>query len=73
MGAYSAPGAPERAVPEAIPVQCTLLVKSDQNNWLVSLHQGLSIPVAGHVDSPGCQVWSEPSENVVAGRDLAQN
>ncbi len=42
-----------------IPVQCTLFVKSIESNWLVSLHQDLSIPVAERVDSPGCQGWSE--------------
>jgi ectoine hydroxylase-related dioxygenase (phytanoyl-CoA dioxygenase family) len=42
-----------------IPVQCTLFVKSIESNWLVALHQDLSIPVAEHVESPGCQGWSE--------------
>jgi Phytanoyl-CoA dioxygenase (PhyH) len=45
--------------PEASPVQCTLFVKSVEYNWLVSLHQDLSIPVAERVDSPGWQGWSE--------------
>jgi hypothetical protein len=44
---------------EVIPVQCTLFAKSIQSNWLVSLHQDLSIPVAERVESPGCQGWSE--------------
>jgi hypothetical protein len=44
---------------EVIPVQCTLFVKSIESNWLVPLHQDLSIPVAERVDSPGCQGWSE--------------
>ncbi len=44
---------------EVIPVQCALFVKSMENNWLVSLHQDLSIPVAERVESPGCQGWSE--------------
>jgi ectoine hydroxylase-related dioxygenase (phytanoyl-CoA dioxygenase family) len=44
---------------KAIPVQCTLFAKSTENNWLVSLHQDLSIPVAERVYSPGCQGWSE--------------
>jgi len=44
---------------DVIPVQCTLFVKSIESNWLVSLHQDLSIPVAGRVNSPGCQGWSE--------------
>ena len=40
-------------------VQCTLFVKSAANNWLVALHQDLSIPVAERVDCPGCQGWSD--------------
>jgi ectoine hydroxylase-related dioxygenase (phytanoyl-CoA dioxygenase family) len=44
---------------EVIPVQCTLFAKSIESNWLVSLHQDLSIPVAERVQSPGCQGWSE--------------
>lgn len=43
----------------AICVQCTLFVKSTEGNWLVSLHQDLSIPVAEWVDSPECRGWSE--------------
>ena len=49
---------------EALPidaksVQCTFFVKSRVNNWLVSLHQDLSIPVAERVDNPECRGWSE--------------
>jgi hypothetical protein len=44
---------------KAIPVQCTLFAKSIENNWLVCLHQDLSIPVAERVDGPGCLGWSE--------------
>ncbi len=40
-------------------LQCTLFAKSTENNWLVCLHQDLSIPVAERVDSPGCHGWSE--------------
>jgi ectoine hydroxylase-related dioxygenase (phytanoyl-CoA dioxygenase family) len=43
----------------ARPVQCTFFVKSRANNWLVSLHQDLSIPVAERVDNPECCGWSE--------------
>lgn len=39
-------------------VQCTLFVKSIDKNWLVSLHQDLSIPVAERVDSLECSGWS---------------
>jgi ectoine hydroxylase-related dioxygenase (phytanoyl-CoA dioxygenase family) len=41
------------------PVQCTLFVKSTARNWLVSIHQDLSIPVAERVDDPEYQGWSE--------------
>ena len=44
---------------DARPVQCTFFVKSKTNNWLVSLHQDLSIPVAERVDNPECCGWSE--------------
>lgn len=43
----------------ATPVQCTLFVKSIDENWLVSLHQDLSIPVAERIDSLECSGWSE--------------
>jgi hypothetical protein len=44
---------PEKAV------QCTLFSKSKDTNWLVPLHQDLSIPVAERVDSKQCSGWSE--------------
>ena len=43
---------------DAAAVQCTLFDKSPQKNWLVSLHQDLSIPVREQVDSPACSGWS---------------
>ena len=43
----------------AVAVQCTLFDKSPAKNWLVSLHQDLSIPVLGRVDDPGLSGWSE--------------
>ena len=43
----------------ALAVQCTLFDKSPTKNWLVSLHQDLSIPVKSRVDSPDCSGWSE--------------
>jgi hypothetical protein len=49
---------------EVIPVQRTLFVKSIESNWLVSLHQDLSIPVAERVESPGCQGWSEKDDEL---------
>jgi hypothetical protein len=43
----------------AVAVQCTLFDKSPAKNWLVSLHQDLSIPVVSRVDEPGLSGWSE--------------
>jgi len=43
----------------AVAVQCTLFDKSPITNWLVALHQDLSIPVKSRVDSPECSGWSE--------------
>lgn len=43
----------------AVAVQCTLFDKSPDKNWLVALHQDLSIPVSSRVDSPECSGWSE--------------
>jgi hypothetical protein len=43
----------------AVAVQCTLFGKSPTKNWLVALHQDLSIPVRDRVDGPECSGWSE--------------
>jgi hypothetical protein len=40
-------------------VQCTRFAKSDKHNWLVPLHQDLSIPVADRIDHPAWSGWSE--------------
>lgn len=39
--------------------QCTFFTKSASINWLVPIHQDLSIPVAERVDAPGLGGWSE--------------
>jgi ectoine hydroxylase-related dioxygenase (phytanoyl-CoA dioxygenase family) len=44
---------------DASAAQCTLFDKTPAKNWLVALHQDLSIPVAARVDSPECTGWSE--------------
>jgi ectoine hydroxylase-related dioxygenase (phytanoyl-CoA dioxygenase family) len=44
---------------DARPVQCTLFVKSAASNWLVSIHQDLSIPVTERIDTPKYHGWSE--------------
>jgi hypothetical protein len=43
----------------AVAVQCTLFDKSPTKNWLVALHQDLSIPVRDRVDDPEYSGWSE--------------
>lgn len=40
-------------------VLCTYFEKSPVRNWLVALHQDLSIPVAERTRSPGYSGWSE--------------
>jgi Phytanoyl-CoA dioxygenase (PhyH) len=39
-------------------VQCTYFEKSAVNNWLVPVHQDLSVPVAGRTASSGWGPWS---------------
>jgi ectoine hydroxylase-related dioxygenase (phytanoyl-CoA dioxygenase family) len=51
-------------VREALPararaVQCTFFEKSAAKNWLVPIHQDLSIPVSGRVDHAALSGWSE--------------
>jgi hypothetical protein len=48
------------AIPEDfIAVQCTYFEKSRAQNWLVPVHQDLSIPVKERVDHPVLRGWSE--------------
>lgn len=42
-----------------ITVQCTIFDKSSEKNWLVSLHQDLSIPVRERVADAQCTGWTE--------------
>ncbi|NKI97884.1 phytanoyl-CoA dioxygenase family protein [Rhizobacter sp. SG703] len=49
-----------RALPaRARAIQCTFFEKSAAKNWLVPIHQDLSMPVAGRVDHPVLTGWSE--------------
>ena len=41
-----------------VPVQCTYFEKSSDKNWLVPLHQDLSIPVAERIGHGDLQGWS---------------
>ncbi len=45
-------------------VQCTLFVKTQTNNWRVSLHQDLSIPVAERVECAGYGGWSQKEAQI---------
>ena len=46
-------------IPEQLRVvQCTYFEKSASRNWLVALHQDLSIPVAERVNSPYLTGWA---------------
>ena len=39
-------------------IQCTYFEKSAQNNWLVPVHQDLSVPVSHRLPLPGWGPWS---------------
>ncbi|NHQ87142.1 phytanoyl-CoA dioxygenase family protein [Iodobacter sp. HSC-16F04] len=41
-----------------VAVQCTFFEKSASRNWLVAVHQDLSIPVAKRIEHPALQGWS---------------
>jgi ectoine hydroxylase-related dioxygenase (phytanoyl-CoA dioxygenase family) len=42
-----------------VAVQCNYFEKSAERNWLVAIHQDLSIPVAARVAEPSLRGWSE--------------
>lgn len=44
---------------EHIATQCTYFEKSAARNWLVAMHQDLSIPVAERATHPTLLGWSE--------------
>lgn len=44
--------------PDSVAVQCTAFSKRSETNWLVSLHQDLSISVRERVQNPACRGWS---------------
>jgi hypothetical protein len=46
-------------LPASVAVQCTCFEKSRDQNWLVPLHQDLSIPVAEKIGHPQLTGWSE--------------
>ena len=55
-------------------VQCNYFDKSAERNWLVALHQDLSIPVAERVEATGLSGWSRKQGQlfVQAPRELLE-
>jgi hypothetical protein len=47
-----------------VAVQCTYFEKSASRNWLVPVHQDLSIPVADRVEAEGLRGWSDKEGSV---------
>jgi ectoine hydroxylase-related dioxygenase (phytanoyl-CoA dioxygenase family) len=45
-----------------VAVQCTYFEKSPTHNWLVPIHQDMSIPVAHRVDHPSLKGWSQKED-----------
>jgi ectoine hydroxylase-related dioxygenase (phytanoyl-CoA dioxygenase family) len=60
--------------PGWVAAQCTYFEKSLARNWLVSVHQDLSIPVSERVEHPSLSGWSEKEGSlyVQAPVDLLQ-
>jgi len=54
----TAPSLREVLPASSVAVQCTLFDKTPDRNWLVALHQDLSIPVSARVAHPKLGVWS---------------
>jgi hypothetical protein len=57
----------EQLVSPLVAVQCTYFDKNPEVNWLVSVHQDLSIPVKARIDGCGLTGW-----NVKEGRTFVQ-
>jgi ectoine hydroxylase-related dioxygenase (phytanoyl-CoA dioxygenase family) len=47
-----------------VAVQCTLFDKTADRNWLVALHQDLSIPVRSRINHPSLGAWSNKEGGV---------
>lgn len=53
------------AIPDDfVAVQCTYFEKSREQNWLVPVHQDLSIPARERIDDPALRGWSEKEGGV---------
>lgn len=57
--------------PDFAAVQCTYFEKSTERNWLVSVHQDLSIPVARRIEAQGYTGWSSKEGAVFVQPPLA--
>lgn len=57
-----------------VAVQCTYFEKSATRNWLVAVHQDLSIPVATQLEHPALRGWShkDGSHFVQAPREVLE-
>lgn len=60
----SIPAIAEYLPDEHVAVQCTFFEKSSSLNWLVPIHQDLSIPVAGLVENAELKGWSHKEGNL---------
>ena len=56
---------------DPVTVQCTFFEKSSQRNWLVPVHQDLSIAVQSRSDAPGYSAWSTKEAMVFVQPPLA--
>lgn len=54
-----------------VAVQCTYFEKSTHRNWMVPVHQDLSIPVLEKLDHPALTGWSEKEGQVFVHAPLA--
>ena len=50
----------------AVAIDCTLFVKSVDRNWLVAIHQDLSIPMAARREDPEWTGWSRKQGRLFA-------
>jgi ectoine hydroxylase-related dioxygenase (phytanoyl-CoA dioxygenase family) len=55
---HAAPGLQPLLPDPLVAVQCTLFDKTPRSNWLVALHQDLTIPVDARVEHPVLGAWS---------------
>lgn len=61
-----------RLVPaQFVAVQCTYFEKSAARNWLVPVHQDLSIPVAERIADPSLRGWSEKEGSIFVQAPIA--